>query len=173
MCQRRALRSAVLVALIVATGLTAACRFCDSIEDDVLIQRWRDDRQQLDALASMFLEDGSIALLHASASMPMMKGTNWDDNPPSEARLERYRALMRELNINFCGSDGTCEVTCWIADGTGFPKNCEEKGFTRVCDPASLIGPIVETLDGRNPREGRAFRELEDGWYLAYSATGD
>ena len=130
--------------------------------DAVLLGVFRRERPVFDQLVRMIEEDKGLERVDYDWTMP-------DPSPVSEARLAKYRELLRKVGCvrgfeNFTGKD---EVL-FIASANGMATGGSSKGY---CYTRKTPSPLVKDLDEYRPGHTRtyaAFRHIEGDWYLIY-----
>jgi hypothetical protein len=150
-----------VVPLIGLAFLLPLCS-CDLATDRDLTDRFVQKQPDFESLRKMIEEDDLEGRI----------GRDYADPKLSPERLERYRALMKDIGVIRLWAHGKREPFELIVDGTGFLAQGDYKGYMFNPEKPALFS---QSLDNscfqsnqipQNQRSCSAASSLDNGWWL-------
>lgn len=147
--------------------------------DNQLLARFEANRSGYEELVEMMQAD-DMRKLELSPRLFVRRGSK-DDELPAE-RLHHYRLLFQRLGVRSAWRSVTPrpyseQVEFIISEVHVAGQYWTGKGLMYLrrtalgADPTAILsGPVVDSLDGRSRREGLAYRQIDDHWYMVFWA---
>jgi len=154
-----------LGSILIFCVLFTACIF-NYPSDGILEQRFHSNKAEFDKLITMLKEDRDIVTL----------GFNYvfykdeSSRELSEERLNEYRKLFKELNLNSgIYRDNESSVRLIIFE-KGWLTNSEKSYLYSSIKPSEIVNSLDEIIKNDAGNHRAAYKKIQDNWYLYYES---
>lgn len=144
------------------------------VSDGKLEQNFEKDRNDLEKLASMAIEDRVISVYRDFVLFPDYRSWHEGDEGFSPQRFDEYKRLFNKNNIGLVSvEEGSVKICCSSVAVSDIDDNYESLVSSRgYCFSNKKPLPQISSLDELETfQSGTYYRQLDTDWYV-YQNTG-